>query len=671
VPAASGGAPPTSSSRSATGLLLYGARLWVAVCLALYVAFWLELQNPFWAGTTAAIVCQPVLGASLRKGWFRLIGTVIGGIASVVLTAAFPQSRAGFLLGLALWCAACAFVASLLRNFASYAAALAGYTAAIVAGDELGLVGGANGDAFQLAVARVSEIAIGIACAGLVLATTDFGEARLRLAGQLAALGSDTLAGVIRAFRLLPTQQADSRAQRRALIQRAGALETVIDQTLGEESALRFRPRPLQAAVDGLFYALSGWRTVAAHLERLPDDVARRDAESVLRALPGQVAAAPGRDSWRGEPQHLRRACLAAARRLLAMNAETPSLRLLADRTAEALLGLRHVLAALLLLQNPRASDPRRQIARIRVPDILPPLVNAIRAFVAVGATALLWIVTAWPGGATALIFTAVTVTLFSPREDAAYGMARSFMLGTAITAALAWMIGFGVLPRLEGFVAFSLALGLVLVPGGALSAGNWAQPVFVALTANFVPLLGPANPMVYDVTQFYNTAIALLAGVGIALLAMQLVPPISPALRAQRLLLLTLRDLRRLAVGGMRMSALDWENRIYGRLAAMPTQVDALQNARLLAAMAVGTEILRLRRLASHLPTFDTLRDATAALARGDSAAAIADLQRFEAAAANAAAADLKRGLRACGAARVITEALAQHASYFDAARP
>ena len=47
--------------------LLFGLRLWASVCLALYVAFWLELDNAYWAGTTAAIVCQPHLGASLRK----------------------------------------------------------------------------------------------------------------------------------------------------------------------------------------------------------------------------------------------------------------------------------------------------------------------------------------------------------------------------------------------------------------------------------------------------------------------------------------------------------------------------------------------------------------------------------------------------------------------------
>src|ERR1700726_5155367 len=96
----------TAALRSATPALLFGLRLWGAVCLALYVAFRLELDNAYWAGTSAAIVCQPSLGASLRKGWYRMIGTVIGAVVIVVLTAVFPQERAGFLVGLALWCAA-------------------------------------------------------------------------------------------------------------------------------------------------------------------------------------------------------------------------------------------------------------------------------------------------------------------------------------------------------------------------------------------------------------------------------------------------------------------------------------------------------------------------------------------------------------------------------------
>jgi len=105
--------------RAAGPPLLFGLRLWASVCLALYVAFWLELDNAYWAGTSAGIVCQPQLGASLRKGWFRMIGTLVGAIAIVVLTACFPQNRAAFMVGLALWGAICALVATVLRNSAA------------------------------------------------------------------------------------------------------------------------------------------------------------------------------------------------------------------------------------------------------------------------------------------------------------------------------------------------------------------------------------------------------------------------------------------------------------------------------------------------------------------------------------------------------------------------
>src|ERR1700755_909425 len=170
--------------------LLYALRLWAVVCLALFVAFWLELDNPFWAGTSAAIVCQLQLGASLRKGWFRMIGTVVGATMIVVLTACFPQDRTGFLVLLAFWGGLCAFAATVLRNFASYSAALAGYTAVIIAADTLGPTGGASPNVFLLAVDRASEICVGIACAGVVLAATDLGRAQRQLAASFADLAA-------------------------------------------------------------------------------------------------------------------------------------------------------------------------------------------------------------------------------------------------------------------------------------------------------------------------------------------------------------------------------------------------------------------------------------------------------------------------------------------------
>jgi len=659
--------------RAAVPALLYGVRLWAAVCLALFVAFRLELDNPSWAGTSAAIVCQPVLGASLRKGWFRMVGTVIGAIAAVVLSACFPQSRAGFLIGLALWAGVSALVATLLRNFASYAAALAGYTAAIIAGDELGAVGGANGDAFNLAVARGTEICIGIVCAGVVLASTDLGSTRRRLAALLSGLSADVAGGLIRALQLPASMQGASRTVRRQLVMQVAGLGTVIDQAAGEISNLPFRPRAIQAAAHSLFDALAAWRSVANHQEFDPE--ASADAPRVRECLPNILTTRDGTIDpvrWRSDPLAMRAAMRSAARRLVALPAETPSLRLLCDRTAEGLLALCRVVSGVVRVSHPALIPRLRRTARLRVPDLMPALINGVRAFLTIGAAALIWTWTAWPSGTTFIVFAMVAITLFAPQEDAAYAMARSFTVGTILAAVYAAVAAFALLPQRTNFVGLCAVLGLVLVPGGALSAQSWQTSLFVAMTANFIPLLGPSNPETYDPQQFYNTAIALVSGIAFAMLAMRLLPPMPPARRARRLLALTLRDLRRLTRGKVPPSSAEWEGKVYSRLSVLPDLVDPLQGARLGAALSVGSGIIRLRRIARRFGLDAELREAMAAIAAGDSAAGIRELERFDRALAElpAAVPGVRLRARTRGTILSVADSLSQHASYFDARR-
>jgi uncharacterized membrane protein YccC len=657
--------------RAALPALLYGVRLWAAVCLALFVAFQLELDNPFWAGTSAAIVCQPVLGASLRKGWFRMVGTVIGAIAAVVLSALFPQSRAGFLLGLALWAGGCALVATLLRNFASYAAALSGFTLAIIAGDELGAVGGANGDAFNLAVARGAETCIGIVCAGVVLASTDLGGTRRRLATLLASLSADVAGGLMRALQVPSSMQAESRTERRRLVMQVSGLATVIDQAAGEISHVQVRPRAIQAAADSLFDALIAWRSVANHQEFHPE--AGAQARRVRECLPAILTTSEGAIDpvrYRNDPLAMRAVMQIAARRLVALPAETASLRLLCDGTAEGLLAVSRAVTGVVRLSHPALMPRLRRTARLRVPDLMPALINGVRAFLTVGAAALVWIWTAWPNGAMFIAFAMLAIVLFAPREDAAYASARSFATGVGLTAVFAGVVAFALLPHRTSFAGFCTVLGLVLVPAGALSAQSWEQSLFVGLTALFIPLLGPSNPETYNPQQFYNAAIALVSGIAFAALAMRLLPPMPPVRRARRLLALSLRDVRRLTHGKLPPSSAEWEAKMYSRLSALPASVDILQGARLAAVLSVGSGIIRLRRIARRFGLDAELRGTMAAIATGDSAAGMRELDRFDRALADLPPAlpGARLRLRARGTILSIADVLSEHASYFDA---
>ena len=658
--------------RAAGPPLLFGLRLWASVCLALYVAFWLELDNAYWAGTSAAIVCQPHLGASLRKGWYRLIGTVIGAVAAVVLTACFPQDRAPFLVGLALWGAGCAFVATLLKNFAAYSAALAGYTVAIIASDQLGATGGPNGQAFMLAVYRASEICIGIVCAGVVLTITDFGQARRRLATLFAAISSEITGRFAGTLAAAGADFDDTQRVRREFTRRVIALDPVIDEAFGESTILRYHSPVLQTAVNGLFAALASWARVAVHLRSLAADRARHEADAILQGMPDELRSAPeqGEPSrWIADPAGLRRICEAAVQRLIALQATAPSLRLLADQTAEVLAGVSRALNGLaLLVDDPARPVPWGSRVRLRVPDWLPSLVNAGRAFVVIGAAELFWIVTVWPNGAQAVTFAAIGVILFAPRADQAYATAVSFTIGTSLTAAFAAVIGFAALPNRETFPAFGLAIGLVLVPAGAGMAQPWQTAMFTAMAANFVPILGPANQQTYDTQQFYNAALAIVIGVSVGACSFRLIPPLSPAFRTRRLLALTLRDLRRLAKGRIWEAPDDWEGRMYGRLLALPDEAQPLQRAQMIAALSVATEILQLRRTVRRMDLGSELDVALAALRRGDIALATARLDRLDdALAAHPDAA----ALRARGSILAMSEALTQHAAYFEAAEP
>ena len=665
--------------RAAGPPLLFGVRLWVSVCLALYVAFWLELDNAYWAGTSAAIVCQPHLGASLRKGWFRMIGTVVGAVVIVVLTAVFPQNRFGFLVGLALWGGACALVATLLRNFAAYAAALAGFTAAIIASDQLGATGGPNGQAFMLAVYRVSEIWIGIVSAGIVLTLTDVGDAPRRLAAQFAALAAEIAKGFSSSLALAGLSSSDTlQPVRRELTRRVIALDPIMDESLGESSRLRYHSPVLQGAMDGLFYALAAWRSVEVRLSRLPKDEAREEVNAILRSIPPELrsAAQAGQTtSWTENPSGMRAECDAAVRALQALPSGTPSLRLLAAHVANLLAGFGAVLDGLALLVADRARIRSRPRMTLHVSDWLPALVNGGRAFVTIGAVEVFWIATEWPNGALAITFAAIAVILLAPRAEAAYSSAVSFMAGIAVAAACAAVILFAALPKMQSFPGFSLVLALYLVPAGALMAqsSHAMFAFFVAMTANFIPLLAPANQMSYDTVQFYNSALAIFAGCGFAALSFRLLPPLSPTFRVERLLELTLRDLRRLATAEFGRLPADWDGRIYKRLVALPDEAEPLQRAQLLTALSLGSEIIELRRVAPQLGLASDLDAALEPFAQGNSAAAVARLERLDHRLASLTESEPQALMILHERARIllIRDALVQHRVYFDAGEP
>ena len=167
-----------------------------------------------------------------------------------------------------------------------------------------------------------------------------------------------------------------------------------------------------------------------------------------------------------------------------------------------------------------------RRRFRLSVPDWLPGLVNAGRAFVAIGAIELFWVLTAWPNGASAIVFSAVVVLLLSPKGDQSYAGAMAFAVGVVLGVPAAAIVKFAVLPGFSTFPAFCAGLALCLIPVGFVMAQSRQPQVLAVVSAmgfNLVPLLAPTNQMSYDTAAFYNSALAIVVGCAVAPLSFRL----------------------------------------------------------------------------------------------------------------------------------------------------
>jgi uncharacterized membrane protein YccC len=451
-------------------------------------------------------------------------------------------------------------------------------------------------------------------------------------------------------------------------LRRVIALDPVIDAAIGEASDLRYRSAVLQRAVSGLMETIVAWRWAAFEIARNRDAAVRYEAHAIHDQLPRDQLSPDASGSPKA-PAELRQACCTAARSLARFNAGTPSQQLLADSAAIGMLGLARALNGLTGVVDPSDVIPVKGMAQLHVPDWLPPLVSALRVFLAVGAISLFWIASAWPSGALAITFCAVIVVLLPLQGDLAYSASMTFLKGCLLGAGIAAVMVFGILPRVTTFPTLCLVLGLVYVPLGFLLARAKNPLFYFAASVNFLPMVSVTNGITYDASGFWNSSIGILVGIACGAVAMRILPPVPPAIRTQRLLALALADLRRLATRASPGRQDEWQSRGVARLLAMPEQAEPVERSQLVAAVAVGKDIVRCRAVAPRFVPGAAVDAALHALAEGRSGEAmerLKDIDRLLAALPRAEAAS-RIVLRLRASILAISGQLSEYAPYFD----
>ena len=91
----------------------FALRTWGALMVALYAAFWLQLDNAWSAAVTVSILSMQTRGQTYQRAVYWVLAAIIGVAASLVIGGLFPQSRELFVIGLAVTLGLCVYAANL------------------------------------------------------------------------------------------------------------------------------------------------------------------------------------------------------------------------------------------------------------------------------------------------------------------------------------------------------------------------------------------------------------------------------------------------------------------------------------------------------------------------------------------------------------------------------
>jgi uncharacterized membrane protein YccC len=579
----------------------YALRAWTAALLALFIAFELQLDNPIWAWLTAWIVSQPTPGMVLSRGIYRVFGTIAGAILAVVIIALFAQTPTLFVLALALLIGGCTVLSNILTNNRAYATVLAGFTAAIVASDAIN----DPNQVFFFATARGSAILIGVA--STVVINWVFAPHRaepdtrrkladlLKLAARRAAVPWQT-----------PLEEKLQFGKK--LIDDTIALDTQIEYAAGESGIFRLQANNARSLLAHIFGLISARRALDAHLRRQgwPAHEALQIYHGIfldlLHDLPAELDAGKLDEQIEVIAENRRHLAQLRPEDDTSAGQDVISARLVIDRMDDLFEHLGHALEDWRDVVEERwHPEPRRTLNFHR--DLRAAWINGLRAFVAVSLTGAFWIASAWPHGPSALIFVSVLISLFSsfPRPDRVGWL---FFYGTVPGCILGVLYKFLIFPAASGFEYLVTVSALILLPLGIIAS----NPKFILPATSFsfvfLNLSGADNPMIYDLSDSINMALAIEVGVLMGTLSFITILPPNPHAARKYVTYRMRLGLGQLARFNPIPSFSHWETRMYDRVNRLhdPDNPSGTHTSEWfeagLGALTLGLEILRVRHL-------------------------------------------------------------------------
>jgi uncharacterized membrane protein YccC len=593
---------------------LFSLKAYAAAMLALYAAFSIGLERPYWAFLTAYIVAQPLAGAVISKAIFRVMGTFVGAAAAIAMVSALYNSPELLTLAIGLWLGLCVFVSLLERTPRAYMFVLAGYSACLIVlptVEEPGTI-------FTVASLRVQEIMLGILSGSLVHGVVFPGSVTEFMLRRVATIVADAEHWSSRSLAVPADPDVEKERQRLALditelhqlsihlpfdtsrlvprVRVVRALQDRLSMLLPLSAAVADRLAVLGEARGGVPKPML--RLLADTREALevpaPSIAERHERADALIARAAALEPAIAPDSgWRDL------VLLSLSARLATLIAAHRDVRDLSDQLATP--DRRPVSPRI-----PKFLEERRDRELHR--DPAGALRGAAGAFLTIVIGSALWIGSGWRDGSTAVMLAGVFLALFAASDNPLLPL-KAFLTGTIVATLLGAFYGYVIMPRLDSFPLLAAAMAPPLLVLGALMY----SPRYSGIA--LPTLLGLGSPALLAVhyvsafEPFVNGSIAQLVGIAFAILMARLLQSAGVERAIRRTVRAGWRDI---AARSNLMAPPDvraWINRMLDRVALLAPRLsmagrppgmpiyDALRDLR------TGVAIGELRRLRLDIP--------------------------------------------------------------------
>ena len=467
----------------------FALRVWLAMLLALYVSFWLELESPSSSALTVAILALPTRGQGMEKAGYRLLATAIGVAASIAIAGVFSQTDGLLLAVLGIWVGLCVCAVGMLDGNRAYAASLCCTTVALIAIQQID----SPLNVFPTGVARGAAISIGVLAVALVnevLAAPNYHPALARrieaLAGRVIDLAQDAERG-----------RAPSAPGSASMLHDIAALRPDIASLAAESSVGTTRAAAARSALVDLVSAFSLGRMLAA---------------LSATSAPAQNADDPDQDAA---------GLIAISRSWLRTE--------ISRKNAQVRSSLDALRAGTRPYRAWRA--PLYRSRRIAVE-------TGARAAISFTLIAIFFVLAGWPTTELCLSLVAVIIGLGSTSPSP-----RNFTMVAAMATPIACVLA-GTLKYLvfNGVSEFQLlAIGLAPVVIGLALLITLPSPLPSSLgrlvLVFTLAVLAPANPQSYDPRVFVVTSLFVCLASALVFAAQVLLPPLSGDRRVRLLL--------------------------------------------------------------------------------------------------------------------------------------